>query len=49
MTDKSTNVQELKEKVSVFVKERNWERFHNPRNLSMSIAIEASELMEIFQ
>lgn len=49
MTDKNTNIQELKDKVSTFVKERNWEKFHNPKNLSMSIAIEASELMEIFQ
>ncbi len=49
MTDRNTNIQELKDKVSKFVQERNWEEFHNPKNLSMSIAIEASELMEIFQ
>jgi len=49
MTDQITNIQELKDIVSIFVKERNWEEYHNPKNLSMSIAIEASELMEIFQ
>lgn len=49
MADKNTNIQELKDKVSTFVKQRNWEEFHNPKNLSMSISIEASELMEIFQ
>lgn len=49
MTDQITNIQELKDIVSIFVKERNWEESHNPKNLSMSIAIEASELMEIFQ
>jgi len=49
MDDKNTKIQVLKEKVSAFVKQRNWEKFHNPKNLSMSIAIEASELMEIFQ
>jgi len=49
MSDQSTNIQQLKDKISNFVKERNWEEFHNPKNLSMSISIEASELMEIFQ
>lgn len=28
---------------------RNWEPYHSPKNLSMSIAIEAAELMEHFQ
>jgi NTP pyrophosphatase (non-canonical NTP hydrolase) len=28
---------------------RNWRQFHSPKNLSMSIAIEAAELMEHFQ
>jgi NTP pyrophosphatase (non-canonical NTP hydrolase) len=32
-----------------FIKERKWEKFHNAKNVSMSIAIEAAELMEIFQ
>lgn len=32
-----------------FVAARNWEQFHTPKNLSMSIAIEAAELMEHFQ
>lgn len=41
MDDKNTKIQVLKEKVSAFVKQRNWEKFHNPKNLSMSIAIEA--------
>lgn len=49
MNDKSTSIQLIKEQVSEFVKEREWNKFHNPKNLSMSIAIEAGELMEIFQ
>ncbi|MCA9192713.1 MAG: nucleotide pyrophosphohydrolase [Planctomycetales bacterium] len=32
-----------------FVAERSWQRFHNAKNLSMSLAIEAGELMEHFQ
>jgi NTP pyrophosphatase (non-canonical NTP hydrolase) len=32
-----------------FLAERDWEKFHDPKNLTMSIAIEAAELMELFQ
>ena len=35
--------------VAEFIRERDWEQFHSPKNLSMSIAIEAAELMEHFQ
>lgn len=49
MQDSSTTVAELKKLVSAFVAERKWEPFHDPKNLSASIAIEAAELMEHFQ
>lgn len=49
MSDQQTTLQELKEKMAAFVRERDWEQFHSPKNLSMSIAIEAAELMEHFQ
>ncbi len=49
MSDENTTIQELKEKVAQFVHERNWKHFHSPKNLSMTIAIEAAELMEKFQ
>jgi NTP pyrophosphatase (non-canonical NTP hydrolase) len=42
-------LQEIKNKIKSFVKERDWEQYHSPKNLSMSIAIEAAELMEHFQ
>ena len=32
-----------------FVRERQWEKFHNAKNLSMSLAIETGELLEHFQ
>lgn len=47
--DSSTTVAELKAVVQQFVDERNWRKFHNAKNLSMSLAIEAAELMEHFQ
>lgn len=35
--------------VAAFIRERDWEQFHSPKNLAMSVAIEAAELMEVFQ
>lgn len=46
LNDTKTTVSELRELVRQFVHERDWERFHNVKNLSMSLAIEAGELME---
>lgn len=40
---------ELKERLRAFVAERDWEQFHSPKNLAMALAVEAAELMEIFQ
>lgn len=48
-TDNRTTVAELKQLVDAFVAERNWRQFHTPKNLAMSLAIEAAELMEHFQ
>ena len=49
MTDPQTTVDELRRLVGEFVDRRDWHRFHCPKNLSMSLAIEAAELMEHFQ
>ena len=49
MNDRQTSVQGLRELVGQFVAERNWQQFHTPKNLAMSLAIEAAELMEHFQ
>ncbi len=48
-SDSGATVAQLKESVRRFVAERDWEQFHSPKNLSMSITIEAAELMEHFQ
>lgn len=32
-----------------FVKDRNWDQFHNPKDLAISICLEAAELLEIYQ
>jgi len=49
LSDKNTSLEKLRELVRIFVSEREWEAFHTPKDLAMSIAIEAAELMELFQ
>lgn len=40
---------ELQEEYHAFLRERGWDEFHTPKSVSMSISIEAGELMELFQ
>jgi len=49
MNDDSTTLTELKKTIAQFVDERDWNRFHAPKNVAMSICIEAAELLEHFQ
>ena len=49
MNDDVTTISTLKKLMADFVAERDWQPFHDPKNLSASIAIEAAELMEHFQ
>ena len=47
--DNTITVQDLKTVVDDFVEERDWAQFHSPKNLSMALAVEASELMDLFK
>jgi NTP pyrophosphatase (non-canonical NTP hydrolase) len=47
--DSQATLAELRDVVRTFVAERNWQKFHAPKNLAMALAIEAAELMERFQ
>lgn len=47
--DNKTTLNEIKEKVKNFVRERDWEQFHHPKELAISLSLEASELLELFQ
>ena len=42
------NLEELKVAVLKFAKDREWEPFHTPKNLSTAVAVEAAELQELF-
>ena len=49
MPDDTTTLATLRHEVAHFIDEREWQVYHTPKSLSMSIAIEAAELMEHFQ
>jgi NTP pyrophosphatase (non-canonical NTP hydrolase) len=48
MSDSTTTIESLKNKVKKFTEDREWQQFHSPKNLSMAIASEAAELMDFF-
>jgi dCTP diphosphatase len=48
MPDTTTTVAQLRAAMGRFVAEREWERFHSPKNLAMGLAVEAAEVMEHF-
>ncbi len=39
----------LRQRLETFARERDWEQFHSPKNLSMALIAEAAELVEHFQ
>ncbi|RXJ91201.1 nucleotide pyrophosphohydrolase [Arcobacter sp. CECT 8983] len=43
------NMEKIETIIKEFSTKRDWEKFHNPKNLSMALSVEASELVEIFQ
>ena len=42
-------LEQVKQRIDKFNKDRDWDKFHSPSNLSKSISIEANELLECFQ
>ena len=47
--DHNTNIQELKQKVKDFCDERDWDQYHNAKELAIGIVTEASELLDHFR
>ena len=47
--DSKTSLDELKLLVKSFIEKRNWQQYHTPKNLAMSISIESAEILELFQ
>lgn len=49
MNDSEATVSQLKSLVAGFCTERDWDKFHNPKDLAIGISTEAAELLEIFR
>ena len=47
--DTETKLHELKDKIKEFCDARDWDQFHNAKELAIALSIEASELLEIFR
>lgn len=47
-SDSKTTIQKLKRLLRDFRDERDWQQFHDPKNLAEAISVEASELLELF-
>ena len=43
------SINKLLEQIAGFRDKRNWKQFHNPKDLAISISLEAAELLEVFQ
>lgn len=43
------DIKKIQKQLSDFASDRDWEQFHTPKNLTMALSVEASELVEIFQ
>ncbi|MBA7627535.1 hypothetical protein ES703_34998 [subsurface metagenome] len=46
--DNKTTIEQLKKELVSFRDERNWQKFHDPKNLSIALSIESAELQELF-
>src|SRR2546425_10237478 len=49
MSDATATVQQLRDRVAAFVHARDWEKYHNPKDIAISLSVEAAELLELFQ
>src|SRR5690554_2904716 len=43
------DLEKVRQRLRDFAKVRDWDQFHSPKNLSMALSVEASELVECFQ
>lgn len=42
-------MEDLRSAIGTFIRERDWEQFHSPKNLAMALSVESSEIVEHFQ
>jgi len=46
---KKDQLEEIKKEIKTFYDDRDWSQFHDPKNLAISLNLEASEVLELFQ
>jgi NTP pyrophosphatase (non-canonical NTP hydrolase) len=44
----SNEIEEIQREIMAFRDERDWEQFHNPKDLALLLSIESAELLEVF-
>ena len=49
LNDAETSIENLKDVVRRFVRNRDWGKYHNPKDIAESVCIEAAELLQLFQ
>ncbi len=49
MKDNETRIEEIKKAAREFMKERDWEQFHTPKDLAIAVSVEAAEVLEHFR
>jgi NTP pyrophosphatase (non-canonical NTP hydrolase) len=47
-SDNDTTITDIKGTITEFVTERDWDKYHRPKDVAMALAIEAGELMELY-
>ena len=48
MKNNQSDIQEIMEQIVKFTQDRDWDQFHNGKDLALALSIEASELNEVF-
>jgi dCTP diphosphatase len=43
------NIDDISARLKKFTQDRDWDQYHSPKNLAISLAVEAGEVLEIFQ
>lgn len=47
-SDSKTEIESIIDEIKTFRDERDWEKFHDPKNLAICLNVEAAELLEVF-
>jgi dCTP diphosphatase len=42
-------LEDLRNAIDIFIRERDWEHYHSPKNLAMALSVEVAEIVEHFQ